>query len=385
MANVTNSTAFPHALFRKLGPGDLEYDVLTVRGTYRFTGDGWPLFQTPQQRPIRWQTELAGDSANPLAQWIRDDRDVLFGKLGTEVQMHGTLRSPTGQPRSGWKVGVNVGPLFKQMLVYGPRDFQWRLLGGWRVTEPAPTREVPLDYRYAFGGHFVSSFDSDTTSAADRTLYYPENPVGQGWLPGRDDYKRFSKALARPLKDQLDAVAQLPAPQLVEPGAPIRSPFERPAPIGFGPIAPWWEPRVSYQGTFDETWEAERYPYWPEDFDYRFHHSAPEDLVTQDYLRGNEPLILTNCLPNSTEVIENDRFRFLHRTQLPGVAVQALTEHASGQRGLTPLALDTVSIYLDEQELALTWRVLFPPDDPLKKVWIRRMPLSAKRGGAHVG
>ncbi|WP_447928957.1 hypothetical protein [Vreelandella sp. EE27] len=85
MANVTNPTPFPHALFRKLGPGDQEYDVLTVRATYRFTGDGWPLQMASQQRPIRFQTELAGDSANPFAQWIRDDRDVLFGKLGTEV------------------------------------------------------------------------------------------------------------------------------------------------------------------------------------------------------------------------------------------------------------------------------------------------------------
>ncbi|WP_447928952.1 DUF2169 domain-containing protein [Vreelandella sp. EE27] len=128
-------------------------------------------------------------------------------------------------------------------------------------------------------------------------------------------------------------------------------------------------------------------PYWPAVFDYRFHHSAPADLVTQGYLRRDEPVVLTNCLPNSTEIIENDRFRFLHRTRLPGIALQALTEHASGERGLTPLELDTVSIYLDEQKLALTWRVLFPLEDPLRKVRIRRIPLavtSSTGGARHV-
>ncbi|WP_447528673.1 DUF2169 family type VI secretion system accessory protein [Vreelandella sp. TE19] len=385
MANVTNPTPFPHALFRKLGPGDLEYDVLTVRATYRFTGDGWPLFQTPQQRPIRWQTELAGDPTNPFTQWITDDRDVLFGKLGTEVHVHGTLRSPTSQPRTGWKVGLKVGPLLKELFVYGPRDFQWRLLGGWHLTDPDLVSELPLDYRYAFGGHFISPLDDEMTRPVDKTLYHPENPVGRGWLPSRSDYKRLPRALVRPLKEQLDTVTHLPAPQLVAPGSLITSPFDRPAPMGYGPIAPWWAPRVGYQGTLDEAWRTQRYPYWPEDFDYRFHHSAPEDLVTQDYLRGDEPVVLTNCLPNSTEIIENDRFRFLHRTRLPGIALQALTEHASGERGLTPLELDTVSIYLDEQELALTWRVLFPLEDPLRKVRIRRTSLAPQRGGAYVG
>ena len=39
MAQVINPTSFPHALYRKLGPGGLEYQVLAVRGTFRFTGN----------------------------------------------------------------------------------------------------------------------------------------------------------------------------------------------------------------------------------------------------------------------------------------------------------------------------------------------------------
>ncbi|MCD1589109.1 hypothetical protein K7H09_24250, partial [Halomonas sp. IOP_14] len=66
----------------------------------------------------------------------------------------------------------------------------------------------------------------------------------------------------------------------------------------------------------------------------------------------------------------------------------ALTEHASGQRGNTLLALDTVGIDLDREDVTLTWRALFPLDDPLKQVRIRRTRLAAtsSTGGArHVG
>jgi len=384
MAQVINPTSFPHALYRKLGPGDQEYDVVVVRATYRFTEDNWPLFESSHQQPIRWQPTLEGDSDNLYAQVITDDRDVLLGKLSTEVHVHGTLRSPTGQPRSTWQVRVQVGPVGKRLIVRGPREFRWQLLGGWRVTDPTPVSEVPLDYRYAFGGHY-SLPDGD---ALANTLYYPDNPAGRGWLPSRADYKRVSSEVARYLKPDLNAVTRLPAPQLEDPDWLVTSPFDRPAPAGFGPIAPWWEPRVSYQGTFDDHWKTQRLPYWPEDFDYRFHHSAPADLVAPDYLRGDELMILTNCLPNSRAIMVGDRQRFRHRTRLPGIALQALTDHASGQRGNTPLALDSVVIDLDREDVSLTWRALFPLDDPLKQVRIRRTPLAAlsSTGGVrHVG
>ncbi|WP_413927724.1 DUF2169 domain-containing protein [Halomonas sp. BDJS001] len=38
---------------------------------------------------------------------------------------------------------------------------------------------MPLDYRYAFGGHYRLP-EGD---ALANTLYYPDNPAGRGWLP----------------------------------------------------------------------------------------------------------------------------------------------------------------------------------------------------------
>ena len=61
-------------------------------------------------------------------------------------------RSPV-QPRSTWQVRVPVGPVDKRLIIRGPREFRWQLLGGRRGTDPTSVSEVPLGYRYTFGGH----------------------------------------------------------------------------------------------------------------------------------------------------------------------------------------------------------------------------------------
>ncbi|MEL7614710.1 DUF2169 domain-containing protein [Vreelandella titanicae] len=187
---------------------------------------------------------MSGD-ARPKAKTELEQSFVLLGKLSTEVHVHGTLRSPTGQPRSTWQVRVQVGPLDKRLIVRGPREFRWQLLGGWRVTDPSPVSEVPLDYRYAFGGHYSLPDGDDLAN----TLYYPDNPAGRGWLPSRADYKRVSSEVIRYLKPDLNAVTRLPAPQLEDPDWLVTSPFDRP---------------------------------------------APADLIAPDYLRGDELMILTD-------------------------------------------------------------------------------------------
>ena len=72
----------------------------------------------------------------------------------------------------------------KCLIVRGPREFRWQLLGGWRGTDLTPVSEVPLDYRYAFGGHYRLPDEA----ALANTLYYPDNPAGRGWLPSCADY-----------------------------------------------------------------------------------------------------------------------------------------------------------------------------------------------------
>ncbi|WIX32093.1 DUF2169 domain-containing protein [Salinicola sp. JS01] len=377
MARVVNPTPFPEALYRKLGPGGREYEVLSVRGTFRFTGDHRPLRLAENQRPIRWQAIYTGGPEGSQARTLVEDSDVLIGKPTTDIHVSGTLRTPDGQPRRSWQIRVQVGKVDKQLRVYGPREFRQGFFGGWRLSAPAPTRAVALDYRHAFGGHIALP---DTADAP--LLDCPHNPVGCGWLPKRADYKRLPKGLVKAFKRRVLDVTRLPAPQLEDPGTPVRSPFDRPVPASLGPIARWWQPRLARQGTLDEAWLAERYPQWPDDFDSRYYNSAHPDLIAPEYLRGDEVVILTNCLAGSQRVqIGTSRF-YSHHTRLPGLALKALAEHADGDRTITPLALDTVGIDLDHGELTLTWRALFAPEEALRRVTLAATPLPSRQSPA---
>ena len=380
VAKIINPTSFPHTLYRKLGPGGLEYHVLAVRGTFRFTGNNRRLALSEAQRPIRWQETYAGGPEGGQARYIVDDSDLIIGKPTTDVHVHGTLRSPTGQPRSAWQVRVQVGSVDKRLIVRGPREFRWQLLGGWRVTQAEPVSEVPLDYRYAFGGHY-SLPDGDATT---NTLYYPDNPVGRGWLPKRADYKQVSCEVARYLKSDLNGVTRLPAPQLEDPDWRVTSPFDRLPPAGFGPIARWWQPRINCQGTLDEEWLAHRHPHWPDDFDARFYNSAHPDLIAPDYLRGDELITLTNCLAGSQRLQSDNVSLYRYRTRLPGLAIKALAEQQSGKQTVTRFALDTVGIDLDLNELTLTWRALFPTQDPLRRMIVAATGLRSPRTASAV-
>ena len=44
---------------------------------------------------------------------------------------------------------------------------------------------------------------------------------------------------------------------------PIRTLGDRYVPQGFGFIAPHWEPRVGFAGTYDEAWQKNRAPHLP--------------------------------------------------------------------------------------------------------------------------
>ena len=41
---------------------------------------------------------------------------------------------------------------------------------------------------------------------------------------------------------------------------PVGDPLKRPAPVGFGPLAPHWQPRCDFAGTYDQAWQQDRYP-----------------------------------------------------------------------------------------------------------------------------
>src|SRR5437763_15597642 len=100
---------------------------------------------------------------------------------------------------------------------------------------------MPLVYERAFGGADLPHKKQSAWGFEAR------NPVGRGLVsnPGRED------------------LAEVPLPNVEDPSALITRYQDRPAPAGFGFIAPGWEPRKKYAGTYDDAWLSGRCPLLP--------------------------------------------------------------------------------------------------------------------------
>src|SRR5205823_688661 len=79
-----------------------------------------------------------------------------------------------------------------------------------------------------------------------------------------------------------------PLPNFEDPRAPITDARKLPAPVGWGAIAPHWQPRSSLAGTYDARWREERFPLLPVDYNPAFLNAAPLDQQLDHYRPGVE-------------------------------------------------------------------------------------------------
>ncbi|MEZ4370726.1 MAG: pentapeptide repeat-containing protein [Polyangiaceae bacterium] len=118
------------------------------------------------------------------------------------------------------------------------------------------------------------------------------------------------------------------------------------------PLHPFKSSRSALLGTYDDAWVTRRWPYFPEDFDYKFFNAAPVPL-RMERLRGDESLVLRGVHPSRPQL----------ETRLPGVSVRAFAQYARAE-GLRfaelALRLDTLHIDLEQNQLQLVWRGHLP-------------------------
>ena len=291
--------------------------IVVVKATYDIRRDGSTELAENQEPIVR----VAVHRGDPATSSIIYDADITGRKVATDVLVNGTAYAPRGRRVQSVEARVRVGSIDKTLLVTGNRHW-YAGAGGVAMANAEPFESMPLTYERAFGG-----FDRADPDPSQHRLY-DRNPVGTGFAT------RASHLFDRPV------------PSVEYPSQRLRDWTERPAPAGLGPIARWWSPRRERAGTYDQRWLDERMPLWAIDFDERYHQSAPPDQQVAGFLRGGEPVELTNLTPTG-----------LLRFALPRVHLGFVTffgtraQHHLGQ-------LDAVIIEPDKERVMLVWQTL---------------------------
>lgn len=354
--DVENHSPFPHLVFEKATTRHRHFDVMVVAGTFDLV-HGQPLPISDEQKPINCADRHEGE---PESTPLLEETHLVVGKKRCDIHVLGSARPQDGIPQRRWHIGVRVGPVSKIATVTGPRHWRWSLLRGWQLSEPEPTDHVALHMGLAYGGSVRRSHHDGpaTKDIHDDTAFdtYAPNPVGKGYV-GRV---------------RLERNQAYPAAQIEDPEHPIEDINRQYPPIALGPLPRWHPQRVAHAGTYDDTWQAEHFPYLPADFDFAFYQSAQAELTAPGWLDGGEPIVLLGCLPMGRL-----------ETVLPGIRILSILTDQNGLSQPAPLRLDTVSIDLDTQTVQLVWRYAVPKSWGLRKVLLSAIPSGPAERGAN--
>jgi len=329
MFELVNRSPFVASLFPVMEVDGCEAVMVVIKGTYVFDGTEEPK-PAAEQLPLILADQYHHE---PTDSSLRHASDLVPEKRGTDVVLVGSAYAPS-RGMTQVDVTLEVGMVRKTVRVFGNRHWRKALGFGQSITAPEPFDRIPLTYERAFGG-----FDK-THENRDKWASEPRNPVGCGFIanPNRDDFSELS------------------LPNLEDPSALISRYQDRPPPAGFGFIAPSWEPRKKYGGTYDRTWQEIRCPLLPVDFDSRFYNAAHPDLVSAGFLLGGEPALVTSANPGGSL-----SFR------LPKISL-TIDFFVDGARTTRKADLDTVVIEPDDRRLQLTWRARVRCHRKMKRV-----------------
>jgi hypothetical protein len=324
MLQLKNATPFAGAIALLPDAQGVDTVFAVVKGTFALDSR---LAPAEAQVPIVPADQHYGD---PATSSVRAPCDICLDKPGTDVVLLGSAYAPGGRAAWSMDVTLTAGPLSKTVRVWGDRVWDAGPAGAV-VAHVAPFERMPLVWERAYGG-------VDETEKGP--VAYGPNPAGRGFRGPRS---------AAPLHGR-------PLPNLEDPAALIVSPSASPTPACFAPVAPHWEPRRSYAGTYDATWQASRAPYLPSDFDSRFFQIAPRGLSAGTYFRGGEWVQAIGVTPNG-----------LLQFQLPTIDV-GVRFRLSGGDQQRRADLDTVIIEPDLGRVIIVWRAALPCDKKALKV-----------------
>ncbi|MEM9066122.1 MAG: DUF2169 domain-containing protein [Planctomycetota bacterium] len=263
----------------------------------------------PDVAPLRPIDEYFDPGSLPLLKAA----DLVPLKASPELLFCGVCHPPAPATQA-CRVSISLGKWSKALAVFGDRVWQKKMLGLVPVrTDPVPFDAMPITWSRAFGGK-----GSDA------------NPAGIGL-------------------EQVDLAAggsATPLPNIEHPDTPIGGPSDTPAPAGFGPIAPLWEPRRSLMGEAKRFRYPEDWPWFPPGYNAAYFNASPADQRL-DAVVGDEELVLEHLVAGQPLV----------KTRLPGRRVRAWVKRtAGGGPAEVEMVLDTIAIDGESGTVSLTWR-----------------------------
>jgi hypothetical protein len=310
MLQLSNETPFAAERSVQLDPNGVQHWVVVVKATYRLDRSG-ALHLHAKQEPVCVSPLFAGEEG---ASSLLRENEISYSCAGTDVVINGSAHAPGARPTTEMEVRVAFGTVRKILRVVGER--KWTPAGSDLVaSSPLTFVDMPLAYERAYGG----------TAQDDSGAIEPRNPVGRGF-----------GVRAQALVDQF-------LPNVEDPAHPIRTWRDRPPPAGLGAVASHWSPRRELAGTFGESWQSNKLPLWPDDFNPLFFSVAAAGMRSATPLQGGERVVLEGLTADGSLSFNLPREVLMIDTWL-------------GQSRLRQTAhLQRVIIEPDESRLMMVW------------------------------
>lgn len=312
---IINETIFqPATVMGRLGFPEHSL-TLVLKGTFDLVPDD-------KVKPVKKQAFPTGEESYPDDEEglgsSRYESDFAPFKPRADLLLVGSCHCPDNKPAQTCPVTFQVGNRSKSLVAFGNR-YRKGLLNN--ISDPESFSELELRYEKSFGGNG-----------------YQKNPVGVG-------YKN---------KSAEDRSSLWPLPNIEDPKSLIHSSDDEPEPAGFGPLGKMWQDRNAKVGTYEEKWLKERWPWFPQDFDWDHFNAAPPSMQVEGYLNGDENLYLKNLHPVHSE----------YHSRLPGLRIRCFLNELQPKGQSTeqpvfrevPMNLDTLWVDMDAEKLTLVWR-----------------------------
>ena len=316
MLQIINTTKFLSDMAILSDLEGIDTLVVIVKATFDIAGS--QVVVSKNQLPIVKSDEYWNKSDSSSLKYASD---ISLQKPSADIVMNGHAYAPEGKKEKELNVLLSVGNYSKVVKVFGDR-YCYKSLGLFEITDPLPFVKIPLIYENAYGG---KDFYDSNENKFELEL---RNPVGCGFN----------------ISNRKKEIKGLKMPNILNPEDRLNIWVERPEPAGFGFIAPFWKPRTSYVGTYNEKWQKNRAPFLPEDFDPRFFNCAHPDLISKEYFHGGEKVFIKNASPNG--IIQFD---------LPALSIKIIIQ-IDANKILSKANADTLLIEPDNHRFCMTWR-----------------------------